>query len=189
MSWKFQVPGELFGPGGGISTGWHAGGQGGKSPGKSPVGSVRCVNSSTVAILVAFPTVEPMGFRLCPLHQYVHQVVASISFLRILVGEFPKYPRVNHGCQDSYVDSALQALLHYGQAMDASEDLTPPPAELSISVARWGLGKFTVSCLNLAPCDGFFLGGFLMDLLMLFDFELFFGLFLSCFFGGRWVHL
>ena len=95
-----------------------------------------------------------MGFRLCPLHQYVHQVVASIIFL-LFVGEFPRSPRVNPG-QDSYVDSALQALLHYGQAMDASEDLTPPPAELSISVARWGLGKFTVSCLNLAPCDGFF---------------------------------
>lgn len=119
---------------------------------------------------------------ICPPGGCFHQLSAHF------VGEFPKYPRVNHGCQDSYVDSALQALLHYGQAMDASEDLTPPPAELSISVARWGLGKFTVSCLNLAPCDVFF-GGFLMDLLMLFDFELFFGLFLSCFFGGRWVHL
>lgn len=38
--------------------------------------------------------------------------------------------------EDSYLESALKSLLHHGHSMDGSEHLMPPPAELSISVAR-----------------------------------------------------
>lgn len=65
-------------------------------------------------------------------------------------------PPISMGSEDSYLESALKSLLHHGHSMDGSEHLMPPPAELSISVARWarvGKWKMVVSWRNLAPCD------------------------------------
>jgi len=52
MSLKFQVPGELFGPGGGISTGWQTGGEG--DNGNLQLFHLNSCRTTSVSIMAVF---------------------------------------------------------------------------------------------------------------------------------------